>query len=126
MRALILALALFAAAKVWFQDNIYRSATEEALIAAYRIRAADACTRSTTATQASPSQEKQEKAVDWSAEAEPHVSVGNPAIPVHVWQLEHEQWNARFRQPYLILEASHTNLSCAYDLLAGTAAIIRS
>jgi hypothetical protein len=123
MRALILALALLAAAKVWFQDNIYRSGTEEALIAAYRARAADACARSALLMQPAP---LQDKPVDWATEAEPRIAVGNPAIPVHVWQLEHEQWNARFRQPYLILQASHANLSCAYDLLADRAEIARS
>jgi hypothetical protein len=123
MRALILALALLAAVKIWFQDSIYRSATEEALVAAYRARAADACAKSASAMPPAPAQEK---AVDWQTEAEPHVAVGNPAIPVHVWQLEHELWNARFRQPYLILSVSRANLSCAYDLLADKAEIARS
>ncbi len=123
MRALILALALLAAGKIWFQDSIYRAATEEALVAAYRTRAAEACAKSASVMPPGPNQEK---AVDWSAEAEPHVVVGNPAVPVRVWQLEHEQWNARFRQPYLILSVERASLSCAYDLLSQTAEITRS
>lgn len=117
MRALVLALALLAVLKVWFQDSLYRSATEEALVSAYRTRAADACTHRAPAPAG---------AVNWSTEAEPRVTVGNPAIPVHVWQFEHELWNARFRQPYLILSVTRTGLSCAYDILADTAEITRS
>jgi hypothetical protein len=63
---------------------------------------------------------------DWSAGAEPHMTVGNPALPVHIWEFDHELWNARFRQPYLVLSTSGGTLSCTYDILAGTAAVARS
>lgn len=53
MRALILALALLAAGKIWFQDTLYRTATEDALVAAYRAPAAEACTRTASAAQSS-------------------------------------------------------------------------
>jgi len=123
MRALILTLALLATLKIWIQDTIYRAATEEALVSAYRARAADACARSTPARERRPGDAE---AVDWTREAEPRVSVGNPAIPVHIWQFENELWNARFRQPYLVLAADRTSLSCTYDILADTAEVARS
>jgi hypothetical protein len=120
MRALVLALALLAGTKIWIQDSVYRTAAEEAIVLAYRARAADACTG--LAGSMAPGLAMQR--TDWSAAAEPRVSVGNPAIAVRIWQFDHELWNARFRQPYLVLAAP--GASCTYDILAGTAAVARS
>ncbi len=114
MRALILALALLAALKIWTQDTFYRSATEEALINAYRARAASACAGLASGPGLTP---------NWTAE--PRFVVGNPALKVHIWQFDHEQWNARFRQPFLIFPGG-SGISCTYDILAGTAEIVRS
>lgn len=120
MRALILALAVLAGIKIWVQESAYRAATEEAIVLAYRTRAAEACAGASGAA-ADPAAR-----ADWSGGAEPRVTVGNPALPVHLWQFEHELWNARFRQPYLVLAAPGAALSCTYDILAGTAAVARS
>ena len=121
MRAFILALALLAGLKIWIQDSLYRTAADEAIVQAYRTRATDACAGMPWTMTSGPS-----GAVDWSAAAEPRVAIGNPALPVHIWELDHALWNARFRQPYLILSAPGAPLSCTYDILAGTAAITRS
>lgn len=113
MRALVIALALLAALKVWVQDSVFRTAAEDAIELAYRARAADACAHLDS--------------TDWSTGVESRIAVGNPSLPVRIWQLDHELWNARFRQPFLILTAPGGQaLSCTYDILAGTAAIQRS
>lgn len=124
MRALVLALALLAALKIWAQESAYRSATEEALVSAYRARAAEACARVSPLAPIAPRETAD--ALDWAASPTLRVAVGNPAIRVHLWQLDHELWNARFRQPYLILGDGPAGLSCTYDLLAGTARVSRS
>jgi hypothetical protein len=123
MRALVLVLALLATLKVWVQDNAYRSATEEALLSAYRVRAADACAHATPSDGLSS---RAATALDWTTEAEPRLTIGNPALPVRVWEFDSELWNARFRQPYLVLSLGDTGRTCSYDILAGTAAIARS
>jgi hypothetical protein len=123
MRALVLALALLAALKIWVQDSLYRSATEEALVSAYRARAADACAK--VAPSAKPVGTP-DGAVDWLTAPEGRVAVGNPAVAVHFWQFDHELWNARFRQPYLVLSAGGTSATCTYDILADTAEVSRS
>ncbi|MCC7253322.1 hypothetical protein [Hyphomicrobium sp.] len=114
MRALILALALLAGTKIWIQDHIYRTAADEAIVVAYRALAADACTSASPDVAAKGS-------TGWSSVAEPRVAVGNPALPVRFWEFDHALWNARFRQPYLVL--SLEGAACTYDILAGTAAI---
>lgn len=121
MGALILALAVLAGLKIWVQESAYRTATEEAIVQAYRARAADACRG---ASQSMPQISTVD--ADWSSGAEPRVTVGNRAVPVHIWQFDHELWNARFRQPYLVLSSPGPALSCTYDILAGTAVVARS
>lgn len=122
MRALVLALALLAGLKIWIQDSVYRTAAEEAILLAYRARAAEAC-----AALADPGTGTGNRRVaDWSAGADPRVAVGNPAVPVRIWDVDNEQWNARFRQPYLVLSAPDSARACTYDILAGAAAIARS
>ncbi|MGE3230014.1 MAG: hypothetical protein AB7J30_11315 [Hyphomicrobium sp.] len=122
MRFLVLALALLAGLKIWIQDTVYRSAAEEAIVLAYRARAADAC-----AGASHPALAPDRGApADWSSGAEPRVTVGNPALGVHVWDVDNALWNARFRQPYLVLAAPGAGLACTYDILAATATIARS
>lgn len=121
MRALILALAVLAGLKIWVQESAYRAATEEAIVHAYRARAADACRGASQGmTQAATA------GADWNGGAEPRVTVGNRAVPVHIWEFDHELWNARFRQPYLVLSSPSPALSCTYDIMAGTAVVARS
>lgn len=123
MRALILALALLAGLKIWIQDSAYRTAAEEAILLAYRARAANACAGASRPVTPEPGAGSP---VDWATGAEPRVRVGNPALPVRIWEFDHELWDARFRQPYLVLTAPGASLSCTYDILAGTAAVARS
>lgn len=121
MRAFVLFLALLVALKIWVQDSVYRAATQDALVAAYRARAAQACAASASPVPVPPDG----AAIDWLKDDDARVAIGKPSVPVHFWQLDHELWDARFRQPYLVLSGGN-GLSCAYDLLADTAEIIRS
>ena len=124
MRAFVLALALLAGVKIWLQDSAYKSATEEALIAAYRDRAVAACRREPHKTLLSP--ELAAFATDWQTGTEVHVSAGNSAVQVHFWQVDHELWNARYRNLYLVLTSGSVGLTCAYEIAKGTAEISRS
>ena len=120
MRAIILVLALLAGARIWIQESGYRAAAEEAILRAYQARAADACARAAgnLAQAGIPDIE-----TDWSSRIATRFSVGNSDLPVRIWDFDNEQWNARFRQAYLILSQSNAATSCTYDIMAGTAAI---
>jgi hypothetical protein len=124
MRAFVLFLALLAALKVWVQDSTYRAAAEEALISAYRTRAAAACEK-VAPKSGKPATIQDAMAGRWT-EAEPHVSLGNPAIRIHVWELDHELWSARYKQLYLILSGGGNAPSCTYDITADTAEMTSS
>jgi hypothetical protein len=118
---MVLALALLAGLKIWAQDSVYRSATAEALVAAYRDRAIASCQKapSKDARAASP--------VNWGSTPEIKLVIGNGGISVYIWEVDHELWNARFRNPYLVLSAhDHANVACTYDIGRGTAEVSRT
>lgn len=123
MRAIILILALLAGAKIWIHESAYRTAAENAIVRAYQPRAAETCTNTARTLATAGLNEINE---DWLSGVEAHFSVGNPALSVRIWDFDNEQWNAGFRQPYLILSAPHASSSCTFDILNGSATIARS
>jgi hypothetical protein len=122
MRALVLVLAVLVALKIGAQDHVYRFATSEALIAAYRARAAAACTTTSRQT-VTPSEGR--GAAEWTDGDEPRVVIGNARVPVHFWEIDHELWDARFRHAYLVLSGVG-GPTCTYDMLSDRAEISRS
>lgn len=122
MRVIVLALALLAALKIWVQDGAYRAATEDAIVAAYRAPAAEACAEASRLSAAPAGQ----GAVGWAASPTSRLAIGDPALTVRLWQVDHEDWNARFRQLYLVFGGGDAGLSCSYDLIAGKAKVFRS
>lgn len=121
MRVLVVLLAVLAALKIGLQDHTYRFAANEALIAAYRTRAAAACLASSRfAAAAEPG-----RAVAWADTEEPRVVIGKAGVPVQFWEFDHELWDARFRHAYLVLGGAGS-ATCTYDMLADRAEISSS
>lgn len=125
MRILVLLLAALAGAKVWFQDSVFRSGAEEALLAAYQTRAVEACRR-----------EPQRNArgetlaafmVDWTHPASIQMTAGDRSVPVHLWEVDNPLWDVRFKNPHLVLASgdTHSRLACAFDVLTGEARLVR-
>jgi hypothetical protein len=52
---------------------------------------------------------------------------GSHNVGVMPWQVDSPLWNARYRNPFLVLQADDRSpsLSCEFDILSGTAALIR-
>jgi hypothetical protein len=120
MRALVLALALLACLKVWAQDSVYRAATEDAIISAYRDRAIASCQKDSRGLAPSA-------ATSWTNPADIKLVIGNANVPVYIWELDHELWNARYKNPYLVLSAGPgARLVCTYDIGSGLAEVPRA
>jgi hypothetical protein len=125
MRLLVLALALLAGLKLWAHDSVFRAATEEALVAAYRERAVAACQKEPERT--SRAETRYPGAPNWREPAEIKLVIGDSSIKVYVWEVDHELWNARYRNPYLVLTPSDgASLICTYDVGHGTAHVTRA
>ncbi|HRD76948.1 MAG TPA: hypothetical protein PK264_13625 [Hyphomicrobiaceae bacterium] len=119
MRMLVLVLAILAGLKVAYQEYVYRSVTAEVIITAYRDRALEACRTHAWG-----------KAVTADAWANPlsmTLSVGRSTLGSDAFQLDHAQWNARFKNPYLLITAGDgtAEITCEFDIVNSVAAAQR-
>lgn len=116
VRVLVACLALIAGAKLAVSEYTYRTATAEVIIAAYRERALAAC-QAAAGTNLAPG--------SWHTPLELSLAVGRSSLPVQLWQVQHQDWNARFRSLHVLVSAGDggRELQCAYDISRDGAAI---
>lgn len=119
MKYIVAILALLAVIKIYAQDQIYRSATSDALIAAYRSDAIVAC-------QKNHANQPAELAVTyWAKPSSIAVQVGRSDLGVSLWQISDPRWDAAYKQPYLVLTSADpkTHLTCTYDINVNAASV---
>ncbi|MDX2205714.1 MAG: hypothetical protein NW223_23385 [Hyphomicrobiaceae bacterium] len=121
MKAIVLILALLVAAKLGYQEYLFRIAAQDAMVAAYRERAAQACQKDARGTQMGISP------LSWSNPASIRLQIGRSGVDVHFWQVDDERWAARYRNPYLLLSAGarHGIVHCEYDIVNAQASVTR-
>jgi hypothetical protein len=115
LRALVVALALLAGAKIWAQDRLYRDGAQDALILAYRERAIAAC-----------QSEQLFRGVGgplWTRPKSVDVVIGRSGVDVQIWQLRNARWPVRFKHPHVVLTLGEGDLApiCQYDTIEGRA-----
>lgn len=120
MKAMVVFLAFLAALKVGYQEYLYRAASSEIIVSAYRERAIAACQREPRGLQIA------EPRV-WSRPGQIRLVIGKSNLDVHFWQVDHALWNARFRNPYLFLAAGDrpNRVFCEFDIVNGAASVFR-
>lgn len=119
MKYIVAILALLAVIKLYVQDQIYRSATSDALIAAYRRDAIVACQKDPA------SQLPGVAGTHWAKPSAIMVQVGRSDLGVNLWQINDPRWDAAYRQPYLVLTSADpkTPLTCTYDINVNAASV---
>lgn len=134
MRAFVLLLAVLAGLKIWASEQLFRSAAEEALVAAYRDRAVAACQREAAAPRDYPARDAKAviaahaaAAQAWGKHADIRLVIGKRSVEVNIWDTDNALWNMRYKYPYLVLAApAGTGLgACEYDITLGQTAITR-
>jgi hypothetical protein len=119
MKAIVILLALLVAAKLGHQEYLYRASTREAIIGAYKERAVHACQKDARSVSLGLAPQA------WSNPSVKLV-IGKGTLDVQIWQVDHEMWNARYRNAYLFLTpASRSNLYCEYDIVNAAASVYR-
>ena len=124
MRLVVIVLALLAGAKIWTQEQIYRSATEDALLQAYRGKAIATC-RAAPTTKAAAAEKTPPRTVA-DAFAQPqraHLEIGNRELSVPIWEVDHAAWAMRYTYPYIVLETATPAARCAYDVKLDRASV---
>ncbi|MDH4983894.1 hypothetical protein [Hyphomicrobium sp. D-2] len=116
LKVVVAVLAVLAVAKLWAQDRLYRDGAEEALLQAYRDRAIAAC-------QSAPPEIISASAMPlWTQPASVDLVIGRADVDVRIWQLDSEQWPARFRHPHVVLTLDdRATPICRYDVIEGRA-----
>lgn len=127
MRSVVVALALLAGAKIYTQDQIYRSATEDALIHAYRAKAVEMCQRATTTETAATPNDTARRTLSqaWAKPSSLRLIIGNSDVDVRIWEIDHAAWAMRFKFPYLVMEAGEPSpfARCRYDVMLDRASV---
>ena len=121
MKAIVFFLALLAATKLGYQEYLFRVSTRDALIIAYKEHAAKACQMDARSQAFGLDRQ------GWSNVKAVRVMIGKSSIDVYPWQVDDPLWNARDRNPYLVLTASQrsTTVSCEYDIVNAAASLFR-
>ncbi len=121
MKAIVFFLALLAVAKIGYQEYLYRTATNDVIINAYRNRAVNACRKDAAAQRLATS------IATWSRPTSMKLVIGKANLDVYFWQINSKLWNARYRNPYLFLSIDQNPASvfCEFDIVHGSASVYR-
>ncbi len=125
MRFFVVILAVLAGLKVWTQDRLYRSAMSDALVAAYRDRAAQGCFKISESNQAGKLVKPVSAPLNpWAPSADTVITIGNPRTDVAMLDFDNPLWDVRYRHPHLVLAApTSIGADCSYDMVTGLARI---
>jgi hypothetical protein len=121
MKAIVILLALLAAAKLGYQEYLFRGGARDALVGAYKEHAVQACQKDARSLTLGMG------AQAWANPKAIRLVIGKSSIDVYPWQVDHALWNARYRNPYLLLTASQrtATVSCEYDIVNAAASVSR-
>ena len=120
MKAVAFFLVLLASVKIGYHEYMFRTATNEVIVAAYRERAISACQRDAKGL-------SMVAASAWSKPQSVKLVIGKQNLDVYLWQVDHTMWSARFKNPYLFLAASEkpSKVFCEFDIVHGAASVFR-
>lgn len=121
MKTIVILLALLATTKLGYHEYLFRISTRDAVISAYKEHAIDACQKDPASltlglgTQA------------WAGARNIQLVIGKSTLSVYPWQFDNALWNARYRNPYLVLTASQRGgaFGCEYDIVNASAFVSR-
>lgn len=125
MRKLVLLVVTLIAIKVGYQDYLFRASTREVIVSTFQERALQQCQRHARSNVVTPTGSA--PVVAWNNPASVSLIIGKSSLDVYLWQINNTKWNARYRNPYLLIvaERSSSSLACEYDILAGSAQIFK-
>ena len=120
MKAVVFILVLLAGLKVGHHEYLYRTATRDVIVGAYKARAVQACQKDTRNTSLGVPPQA------WANAPSIQLAVGKSGLDVQFWQVDNDLWNARYRTPFLILSTGGAGTAyCEYDILNAAASVHR-
>jgi len=121
MKTVVFILALLATLKLGHHEYLYRAATRDAIVAAYQQRAAQACREDARSAFLGVTPQA------WNAPSSVQLMIGKGGLDVPFWQVDNKLWNARYRNPLLVLSTGSPRggVYCEYDIVNAAATVIR-
>lgn len=119
MKIVVFILVLLAALKLGHQEYAYRTATRDIIVAAYKDRAALACQKDSRNASLGLAPQA------WANVSSVNLVIGKSTLSVQVWQVDSPLWSARYRNPFLILDANARSgqVYCEYDIVNAAASV---
>lgn len=121
MKAVVFFLAFLAAAKLGYQEYLFRASTRDAVVGAYKEHAVQACQKDAKSVSLGLTPQV------WANPQAVNLVIGKSSLSVYPWQVDHAMWNARYRNPFLVLTvAPHSGVTyCEYDIVNAAASVYR-
>jgi hypothetical protein len=121
MKSVVFILVLLAALKLGHQEYLYRAATRDLIITAYKDRAVQACLTDGRSSNFGLAPQA------WIRPASVRLVIGKSSLDVQLWQVDSDLWNVRYRNPFLVLtaDARGGQVSCEYDIVNAAASVHR-
>lgn len=121
MKTAVFILVLLASLKLGHHEYLYRSATRDAIVAAYKERAAEACRKDARSAFLGVTPQA------WNAPSSVQLMIGKSGLDVQFWEVDNKLWNARYRNPLLVMSAGSPKgiVYCEYDIVNAAATIAR-
>ena len=125
MRKLVILVVVLIAGKLGYQEYLFRATTRDVIVATFQERALQTCQRHTRASVVTLSGAAPVGA--WSKPVSVSLMIGKSGLDVYPWQINSGKWNARYRNPYLVIvaDATASSLACEYDILTGAAQVYK-
>jgi hypothetical protein len=119
MRTFVYLLALLAVVKIVYSEYVFRTTVGDAVIAAYRGEASEACGRDSRSLGLAVAPDA------WQRASDIRIVVGNTDVTAMPWQIGTPEWRARYRNVHLRLavEATRREVVCDYDIVSRSATV---
>lgn len=121
MKTVVLILAVLASVKLGHQEYLYRAATRDVIVAAYKERAVQACQKDARNAAFGLT------AQAWNNPPSVQLVIGKSGLDVQMWEVDNPLWTVRYRNPQLVLSAGSRKgeVHCAYDIVNAVASVQR-
>ncbi len=121
MKTVVFILALLAGLKLGHQEYVFRTATSDVIVAAYKERAIQACQKDARSAFLGVLPQA------WANAVSVKLAIGRGGLDVYFWQVDNDQWNARYRNPFLVLTvgARTGQARCEYDIVNAAVSVHR-
>jgi hypothetical protein len=121
MKPLLVFLALLATAKIVHHEYLFRTSTRDVIINAYKERALQACQKDALGSMLGVSPQS------WTTPNSISLTIGKRNLDVQLWQVDNSMWNARYRNPYLVVSTGQRAATtyCEYDIVNSAAYVYR-